>query len=577
MFGKVTHGLGDDPSIVNATPASIEAALRRVVRPGSESVLVLRPGARGGYPAVLTDSSGVPDAFPPIRRKVVEIPKLPAREATPAKLPAMETATLSNGIRLVHYTMPAAPLAYIAAAARGGWSNMPEGKEGLLAFAANVARRGAGDRPYDAFLKVAKDIGATIDNRDEAQGTFLTLSVPVDRLDAGVSLLADVVQRPRFDAQEWKIAQGEMLDWLARREADLPGVASRAADAVLFAPPAGKARPDWSIAALRTFTRDETEAVFRKAFKPAATTFYSVGPAPIAVVAASLEKAFGGWRGEGDFYVAEEAPPARFPAGRTVLLVADPGASQAALWVARPAPGVEEPMRHETVAVAGLLGGSFTSRLNTVIREQRGYSYGVGIALFDRMRTGSALVVQTTVQRDKTGPALQEVFEGFAGLATVPVTAEEVNRTITSYRQALAGEAETGRGLMRDLLSAIGVGSTLEASHDSRVARTLLEVQAVAGQAYALSGLDPSLVVVAGDPEIVLPQLKQIGLTDVRLVARESDALETDRSGIRADQPAAPGGNTIGLDAEQVPATTRPIHACGDGSDTPPSCTKAAK
>ena len=98
--------------------------------------------------------------------------------------------------------------------------------------------------------------GATIDNRDEAQGTFLTLSVPVDRLDAGVSLLADVVQRPRFDAQEWKIAQGEMLDWLARREADLPGVASRAADAVLFAPPAGKARPDWSIAALRTFTRD---------------------------------------------------------------------------------------------------------------------------------------------------------------------------------------------------------------------------------------------------------------------------------------------------------------------------------
>ena len=58
MFGKVTYGFGDDPQLLGATLADVEAAIDRIVDPTGESVLILRPGPRGGYPAVLTELLG---------------------------------------------------------------------------------------------------------------------------------------------------------------------------------------------------------------------------------------------------------------------------------------------------------------------------------------------------------------------------------------------------------------------------------------------------------------------------------------------------------------------------------------
>ena len=63
------------------------------------------------------------------------------------------------------------------------------------------------------------------------------------------------------------------------------------------------------------------------------------------------------------------------------------------------------------------------------------------------MKAGSGLVVATTVERDNTGPAITEILKGFAGLTTLPVAQDEVDRTVTVYRRALAGSAETSAGL----------------------------------------------------------------------------------------------------------------------------------
>lgn len=566
MFGKVTYGFGDDPAIASATVAEVEAALKRVLDPEAMGVALVRPGSRGGYPAVLTDSTGTPVPFAAAERAGVDIPKLEPREPAEAHLPARETARLSNGIQLVHYTMPAAPVAYVAAAAKGGWYDAPAGKEGLLTVAANVAYRGAGDRPYADFVKAAKDIGASVGYRADPRATMMTLTVPAEALDGGVALLADAVLKPRFDEAEWRIAQAEVAEWLAQREADLADVAGRAANRALFPAEAGKAGPDWTFAAQKAITREDAADAFATLFKPATTTFYSVGPLPVEAVAASLEKAFGGWRDERPGYAAPAQPPAVFAAGSKVVLVPEPGAAQSALFVARPGPGLDDARRAAAVAVSRLLGGDFTSRLNSVIREEKGYSYGVDSYLLDGIREDSGLVVATTVERDATGPALAEILKGFAGLATVPVTQTEVDRTVRSYRQSLAGEAETSAGLAADLLSAVGNGATLEENHAWRVEKTALTLDAVAAEARALAALDPALIVVAGDPDVVLPQLAAIGLGDVATIEREVQPT-TDRDAALADEPAA---EAPGLAAQSPRAgSTERIHDCTatDGRD----------
>jgi predicted Zn-dependent peptidase len=564
--------LDDDPAIARADAAGVAAVLKRLLKPQDASVLVLKPGPRGGYPKILTDSSGTPRPFAAPERPAVEIPKHPAGTPPSATLPAMETATLSNGIRLVHYAMPEAPMVHVAATARGGWTSVPEGKEGLLELAAAMATRGAGNRDLGQFARAASDIGAGVGYKADYQTTSVTLGVPPERLDAGVALLADAVRRPRFDRAEWSILVAQTADWLVSREAELPGVASRAAQAALIPQVPGLAGNDWSARALASITLDDAKAAFGKAFTPDSTTFYSVGPAPVATVAASLEKAFGDWKADASGYAPQPSPPAAFAAGRTVLLVPEPGASQSALFVARPAPGVEEPARAESTAVANLLGDDFNSRLNSVIREEKGYSYGVSSYLLSPMRTGSGLVVATTVERDNTGAAIAEILKGFAGLATLPVARREVDRTVTVYRRSLAGSAETSSGLFNALLGAVGVGSTLEEQQARIKARTDLRLDAVQEQALALASLDSSVIVVAGDPDVVTPQLKAIGLDDVRVV--EPAATEPQPTGeqtaMRAlDLPAARKQAPISATPWRLSerGTTRAVHVCADGND----------
>lgn len=93
----------------------------------------------------------------------------------------------------------------------------------------------------------------------------------------------------------------------------------------------------------------------------------------------------------------------------------------------------------------------------------------------------------------------------------------------------------------------------------------------MARQAVALASLDPALIVVAGDPDIILPQLKAIGFADVELVARAeliNRTLTTDRSPDLGSEPGehAPSATT---DAPVSPLTRRggttdAVHICPD-------------
>ncbi|MFD2058143.1 M16 family metallopeptidase [Mesorhizobium calcicola] len=567
ILGDAQSALVDDPRVKNASVADVEATMKRLLKPEDASVLVLKPGPRGGYPDALIGSSGTPQPFTAPERAAIDIPKHAAGEAPSAVLPAMETATLSNGIKLVHYTMPEAPMVYVAASAEGGWNSVPQGKEGLLELAASMAMRGAGERGSADFAKATSDIGASVGYQAGYLTTAMTLGVPPEKLDQGLGLLADAVLKPRFDKADWSVLMAQTVDWLNGREADLPGVAGRAAKAALIAQVPGKAAIDWSAKALASISLDDARAAFKTEFTPKAVTFYSVGPMPVATVAAGLEKAFGAWADDAAGYAAEPSPAARFNGGRKVLLVPEPGASQSALFVARPAPGTDESERAESTAVANLLGDDFSSRLNSVIREEKGYSYGVSSYLLSPMKAGSGLVVATTVERANTGPAITEILKGFAGLTTLPVAQDEVDRTVTVYRRALAGSAETSAGVFGSLIGAVGSGSTLEDQQSRMTARTQLTLGAVQKQALALSSLDPSLIVVAGDPDVVMPQLAAIGLRDVETVKRDDEGEQTaaralDLLGGKQQAPLSASPWRVGDGG-----TTRAVHSCASAKD----------
>ena len=198
---------------------------------------------------------------------------------------------------------------------------------------------------------------------------------------------------------------------------------------------------------MRSISPDEAKTAFPRPSSRDHVTFYSVGPLPVEAVAASLEKAFGGWTSDAAGYAPEAWPAAHF--NRRPKSAAGAGTWRQPVGAVRGAAGARQRRkraRRIDRAVANLLGDDFSSRLNSVIREEKGYSYGVSSYLLSPMKAGSGLVVATTVERANTGPAITEILKGFAGLTTLPVAQDEVDRTVTVYRRALAG---SGRNLGR--------------------------------------------------------------------------------------------------------------------------------
>ncbi len=563
MLGSPEKAFEDDPSLTNATPEDVLAAAKTVLAGADASVLIVRPGQRGGYPPLLADPTGEGQPFTAEPRPVVDVPKLALTEPKEAMLPSLETATLSNGIKVVHYRTPDAPIAYLAARGGAGWMNAPAGKEGLLDMAASMAVRGAGTRDFATFAKAASDIGAEFTATSDQLANYVTLSVPPETFAGGVTLLADAVKAPRFDKEEWDILVAETLDWLDRREADLPDVAERQTESILFTPAAGLPGPDWSEQSVRAIGRDDAKAAFARMFAPSATSFVSVGPMTIDDVAGALEKEFGNWTG-GNGFEQRVLTLAQLPTGRRVVLIPEPGASQTAILVTRAAPGRDEPGHAEARAVLALLGNAFTSRLNQVIREEKGYSYGVRGSLYQRLPRQSALGIRTTVQRDTSGPALSEYFVGFDSLVTRPVTQEELDRSVQTTQLRLAGLAETSKALFTAITTVDGASVSFESEVGKLKQVTKLSLDAVRKTAVELSSLDNALIVLAGDPDVVLPQLAAIGITSAEIVQRGPRPT--------ADRNAVLSGEDAVMQEPEVGGygSTRAVHGCADAESCQP-------
>jgi zinc protease len=351
----------------------------------------------------------------------------------------------------------------------------------------------------------------------EDSASVLAVTAPAQTLGTAAALLADAVRRPVFSAQDWQAAVAETLDELAWREGELLDVAERTAERALFPKLPGLAAIDRSIESVASIAREEAQALHLRLFNPSSTTFYSIGSVSLAAVAAALEESFGDWTTAVPPLPRVLLRPATFPARPRVLLAPEPGTSQTALHVVRPAPGMDEPGRPAAVAVYRLLADDFLSRLNAVIREAKGFSYGTSGDLLD-VRHGGALSVSTAVARENTGEVLADIFAGFSSLSADPVRPEELERTIAAFRTGLAGIGETAAGLYDDIIAQLAAGTSLEESYARRIATTRLTLAEVRQQAAALAPLERAMIVVVGDPS-VRPQLEQLGFA-VEVVAR---------------------------------------------------------
>ena len=438
-------------------------------------------------------------AGPPVRLSAqVDRAKPPALPPPPAlKLPALQAATLANGLELQVVEMHKVPVVDLEVVLDAGAVRDPADLPGLATFTATMLQQGAGRR---GALEIADEVallGAQLGTGASLDVATVSLHVPKRRLEPALDLLADVLLRPTFPDSE-VTRQRELRRAQIVQQADNPAaIASIAFPAIVYGRMHPYGRPlNGTEASTGALTRDRVAAFYRTYYRPNGARLLVVGDVTLDEARRLITERFGAWtRGEVSAAPATTAPP---PAPRAIYLIDKPGAAQSVVRIGHVGPARDTPDYFALQVLNTILGGAFTSRLNQNLRETHGYTYGAGSA-FALRRKGGPFVAQASVVTAKTDSSLIEFLKELRRIRDEAVPAAELDKAKQYLVLGLPGDFETTAGAaarFRELFI-YGLPFNYFGSYIDRInAVTAADVQRVARQYIDPDHFD---IVVVGD------------------------------------------------------------------------------
>ncbi|HLL74920.1 MAG TPA: pitrilysin family protein [Pyrinomonadaceae bacterium] len=437
----------------------------------------------------------------------------PARKETPPEggkprpftLPKRETFKLSNGMRVTLVPYGSIPKVTVRAVVRTGNIDDPAGKVWLADVAGDLMKEGTATRTAQQIAEDAARMGGSLNVGVGEEQTSVGLDVLSEFGPEAAALVADVLQRPLLPASELeRIKTNRLRSVTISRSQPGPTALERFRKALYGDHPFGHLYPEE--AALKGYTAEDVKKFYADNFGAQRTHVFVVGQFDAAAMRRAVAREFEKW--------AKGAPATQNPpkpaSARAIHLINRPGAAQSTIYLGLP---VVDPSHADYVPLVVtdyLLGGAFTSRVTSNIRENKGYTYSPYSQVSTRFR--DAYWVQIAdVTTAVTGPSLKEIFYEIDELQKNPPTAAELQGIKNNLAGIFAIQNSSRGGIINQLafLDLHGLPDTYLTNY----VQNILNVTPADVQRAAKTYLRPDrmTIVVVGDREKIDEQIKPYG------------------------------------------------------------------
>jgi len=426
----------DDPAaykvqlqrVQRATAADIRNAAKHWLGDGVY-VLEVHP-----FPAYTTVASSVD-------RKVMP----PLGTPPDAPLPAVERRTLSNGLKVVLSHRTAIPMVQMSLLLDAGFAADRAGAPGISSMTMRMLDQGTTTRSALQIDDALASLGASLRAGAGLDVATVSLSVLKDKLDPALGIYADVILHPSFPASDFARVKQATLARIQQEKVQPTSLALRVMPALLYGPGHAYSQPltgSGTEESVRAMTRDDLTQFVQTWFKPNHATLVVVGDITMQELAPKLERAFNGWK-PGDtpaMNIATVPGPSR----SEVYILDRPGAEQSIIFAGSLVAPTNNPDELAFQTFNDAFGGSFSSRINMNLREDKHWSYGV-FSFAQDARGQRPWIIYAPVQTDKTKESLAELVKELHEVAsTRPLSDSEVQGAKDRETLTLAGRWETG-------------------------------------------------------------------------------------------------------------------------------------
>ncbi|AGS72277.1 M16 family metallopeptidase [Streptomyces collinus] len=446
-------------------------------------------------------------------------------EARPWAFPAPERTTLDNGLTVLRCHRPGQQVVAVEVMLDAPLDAEPSGLDGVATIMARAFSEGTDQHSAEEFAAELERAGATLDAHADHPGVRISLEVPASRLAKGLGLLADALRAPAFAESEVERLVRNRLDEIPHELANPSRRAAKELSRQLFPAASRMSRP-------RQGTEDTVEkidaaavrAFYDRHVRPATATVVVVGDLTGTDLDELLGDTLGAWSGTPG--QPRPVPPVTADDTGRVVIVDRPGAVQTQLLIGRIGPDRHDRVWPAQVLGTYCLGGTLTSRLDRVLREEKGYTYGVrsfGQVLRSTPEgTGAAmLAISGSVDTPNTGPALEDLWKVLRTLAAEGLTDAERDVAVQNLVGVAPLKYETAAAVASTLADQVEqhLPDDFQATLYQQLAATgTVEATAAVINAFPVDRL---VTVLVGDAAEIKAPVEALGIGEVTVVTAE--------------------------------------------------------
>ncbi|MEO6076016.1 MAG: pitrilysin family protein [Dokdonella sp.] len=458
----------DLAQIAAATPEKVKQAANRWLAKGDHTLSVVaadkgvdfaaEDAAVKGLPA----APGKPAAVLPPKREYTTVPSdvdrskdVPAVTRFPDLIfPEIQHGKLKNGINVVLAERHTIPVTQVLLQFGAGYAADSGRKSGTAAFVAAMLDEGTRTRDSVEISLEQERLGASIGSGANLDSSSVGLNALNDRLPEAMNLFADVVRNPAFKDTDVARIRAQWLAAIEQEKTQPQAIALRVLPPLLYGDEHPYGIPFTGTgqeASIKTLTIDDLKRFHADFYRPDNVTILVAGDTTLPAITAELEKAFGDWK-------APEAPvpshvlaKVAVPTKPRIFLIDRPDSPQSVIIAGSLIAPTGTPNNLEIVAANEAFGGSFSSRLNTNLRETKHWAYGASARAPDAVGQRPLLLI-APVQSDKTADSMAEILkETREMIGPRPITAEEINKVKALSVRSLPGNFETTSAVLGTL------------------------------------------------------------------------------------------------------------------------------
>ena len=493
-----------------ATPDDLVRAAKAWLTDG-EYILKITP-----YPDFTnTDSSIDRTAMPSV-----------AKASLPA-FPQVKMFTLNNGLKVYLTERHEVPVVVTRMIVGGGYTADHLSTPGLATLTGQMMKEGTTSKSSTEISDILNNLGSTISIGAGIDDMYVNTRSLSTNFQPTLDLYADILLHPSFPQKDFDRVQKEQLLNIAQEKVRPNSMAMRVLPQLIYGKDHAYSEPftgsGYAEGVAKLSTAD-CKSFHDTWFTPSNAELVVVGDIDEQELKQLLEKKLGDWKPKQT--PAITVADVSLAAKPTVYLIDKPGAAQSTIMAAEVAPSSNDKIHEAIDLMNNMLGGTFLSRLNMNLREDKHWSYGAGSFTYGTKGPGM-FVAYAPVQTDKTKESLEEMMKELKQInSTKKITKEEFENEKQSSILSIPADWEVDGGIASVIADAVAFnrGDDYWARYPAIINNlTLADVQNAAASVVKPQNLT---WVIVGDRNKIEKGVRELNIGAVTIVDADGNAIK---------------------------------------------------